>query len=298
MDRKKILVPVDFKELSFAALNYAKEIALEIKSKIACLYVIEEPGYITGSFLSKEIQENIRREAESQLAQAANSILGSDEIPYEIIISKGKVHQKITDVAKQVKADIIVLGRSNNNENKLVKIGTNTHHLIRDSKIPVVTVNKQKNFFKHDILLPLNLAEPFKGKIEKAINLAGTLHVGLAVLSVISVKEGENYDTYHQLLDKIKLIVERQKVKCQTFLIKSILPISKVISNFVEKNEIEMIVVMTQHEINFLDYFISSTAQQIINQAKIPTLSIIPQSDFGPELEEEFLHLLDPLVYD
>jgi nucleotide-binding universal stress UspA family protein len=298
MERKKILVPVDFKELSFAALDYAKEIALEIKSKIACLYVIEEFGYITGNFLTKEIQENIRREAESQLAKVANSFLGNDEIPYEIIISRGKVHQKITNVAKQVKADIIILGRSNNRENKLVEIGTNTHHLIRDSKTPVITINKQKKFFKYDILLPLNLAEPFKGKIEKAINLASTLHVGLSILSVIPIKEGEKYNMYHQLLDKIKLIIERQKVKCKTFLIKSTQPISKVISNFVAENEIEMIVVMTQHEINFLDYFISSTAQQIINQAKIPTLSIIPQSDFGPELEEDFLYLLDPLVYD
>ena len=66
MYRKKILVPVDFHETSYAAFKYAREIALKTNAKISCLYVIEESGYITSGFISKEIQESIRREAESR----------------------------------------------------------------------------------------------------------------------------------------------------------------------------------------------------------------------------------------
>ena len=125
MEMMKILVAVDYKPQSIAALDFAGKLAKIINAKVTCLYIIEEYGYITSKYISEEQIKKIRYDAEISLARLINGRFQNDNVPFEIIISKGKVYEKIAETAKMVNADFIIMGRSDSTDFKKNITGTN-----------------------------------------------------------------------------------------------------------------------------------------------------------------------------
>ncbi|MFP4019247.1 MAG: universal stress protein, partial [Bacteroidales bacterium] len=73
------------------------------------------------------------------------------------------------------------------------------------------------------------------------------------------------------MLADIKRIFEKYDIECSTHLkITKKSSISKIINNFAVEVKADMIMLMTQQEMNIHKYFIGSTAQEIINESDMP----------------------------
>jgi nucleotide-binding universal stress UspA family protein len=80
-------------------------------------------------------------------------------------------------------------------------------------------------------------------------------------------------------LNQVKHFLEKAEVNCSAELIKA--PenhenLGEEVVNYAQKNQGDMIMIMTQQETNFTDLFVGSAAQEIINSSEIPVCSIIP----------------------
>ncbi len=244
---------------------------------ITCMYVIEEPGYITGRFISREIHDRIRREAELRLSVLVNDNLDSaDKTPFEIIITAGKVHQKIVEKATDLDAAFVVMGRSDPPDMSRKGIGTNANRVIIQTKVPVITVRSNQNTTAEQILLPLDLSKPVGSKLVKTIEVAHMLSAGVSVLSLLESDWINLEIKFRSKLEEIRQFINNEGINCNVHLatIKKNLP-DEIIS-YAINTQAGMIVLMTQQETNFTDFFIGSTARNIFQKSDIPILSIIP----------------------
>lgn len=80
-------------------------------------------------------------------------------------------------------------------------------------------------------------------------------------------------------MEQVKTFLEKENVPCTAEIIKGIKGEETLAQNVLEyakKEEGDLILVMTQQEVDFTQYFIGSSAQEIINISTIPVMSIIP----------------------
>ena len=283
MIRRKILVPINFSPQSHDVLKFASKITRAINGMMTCLHILEEPGFITGKFISPEIHNRIRREAEMRLSSLViENIDAAEKTPFEIIISSGKVHTIIDEKATDLHAAFIIMGRSDSADLKKNFIGTNTNRVISLTKIPVITVRSNKYFRDEQILLPLDLSKPIGSKIVKTIEVAHMLNAHVSVLTILEPDCISQEVTYRSRLEKIRQLFSNEGITCNVHLTGIKKSVTEEIIAYSKKMHAGMIVVMTQQETNITDFFIGSTARSIIQKSEFPILSIIP----GVQLNE------------
>ncbi len=292
----KILVPVDFREESLAALKFAVKIARSVDAKIVMLYVIEEQGFFTNMILSEEQCKMIHDNAVDKLKALAGDEKFLAGISAETVVKEGKVYTKIVDTAIEINAKFIIMGRTDSSDWKKNITGTNTLHIIRESRIPVITVRNDTDLMTDHILLPLDLIKSIKGKVGKAIEIARLFKARISILAVLSTDLISIELKVNRRLYELKQIFNKFSIKCETNIIESKENINKIINNHSKEIGADMIMIMTQQELDFHEYIIGTTAQEIINNAELPVISIIPHVEIEEGIDMSFIkHLIDPL---
>jgi nucleotide-binding universal stress UspA family protein len=277
MSRNRILAAVSFGPQSDAALKYARKIASTDHGMISCLYVVEEPGFVTRSFISKEMQQRIRREAELALTSKVRSIFsGPGNTPFEIIVSYGKVYQKILETAADLNASMIVMGRSDSTDLNKDILGTNASMVIARSDVPVCSVRGSANLNNAKVLLPLDLSKFVSLKIAKAIELAQRFHWKLVLCAIIVPEKKNQEPAYRNRLKEIKQIIAEHEINCVARVVLAEQSIPEEILSVAEKDRAGHIFLMTQKEESEADMLIGSTARFIIKRSRLPILSLTP----------------------
>jgi nucleotide-binding universal stress UspA family protein len=278
MIHKRILVPLNLGAQSDIALKYAVKLASAMKGMISCLHVNEEPDVITEQFLTREISSRIRRQAEESLSAKAHEVLNADStVPYEIIVTRGKVHRKVREKAKDLDASLIIMARSDAEDLHDGEIGSNTLRVLTKAHIPVLTVSGATQLGNDPILLPLDLSNQVEVKILKAIELARMLGVEVRIISVLKPGWISLKSKYQRRLKEIQQLFGAEGVSCKVQLLVSDDSIPEKILQYSKKINAGMIMVMTRQEKRDADFFIGSTAHQIIQRSDLPVLSIIPE---------------------
>jgi nucleotide-binding universal stress UspA family protein len=278
----RILVPVSFGPQSDAALKYARKVSQQRNGMITCLYVIEKPGFITGKFISREIEQRIRREAELQLSAKVNRIYKNEEnLSFELIVTSGKVHRKILEKASELQVNEIIMGRSDSSDLTKYILGSNASHVIAKSAIPVLTLRGSKFIANDHILLPLDLSNPVSIKIAKAIEIAALQRSRVTVCVILSPDWTVLEPAYRERLKEIKKLFANYDIECRVQLMISRKPVSDEILSVAGKIGAGQIIIMTQVESGTTDLFMGSTAREVIKRSEIPVISLTPNVQTG-----------------
>lgn len=180
----KILVPTDFSDNANKALEFAKNLAAKNPASITLLYAF----YAVYDFAAQatEIIAQIEHEAKQDLKKlvAAGKEAGL-EMNYRIL--QGSVASAVTSLAYQEEYDLIVMGTQGASGIKKALIGSNTGHVIKESKVPVLAVPADASLERMDqiaVALELNKEDEryFKHifKLTKGLDLRYTfIHVEL-----------------------------------------------------------------------------------------------------------------------
>jgi len=295
---RNILVPVDFRPESHAAFNYAITIATGIKAHIHLLYVIEIESPLLKMVLSGEQKDLIIEGAGKKMDTLIAEKSGITGKIYHKHILQGKIYKKIVETALKIKAEMIIMGRKDSSDMVKNFTGTNTLHIIRESDIPVITLRKEASGagYKH-ILLPLDLSKQVLKQVCSTIHLARLLSASVSVVSILASDKASLEISYSVRLNDLKTLFEQSGIPCQYSLLKDTSPdLPAVLNKHALKIKAELLVIMTQQELNFTDYFIGSTAQEVINTSDIPVLSITPTVTELDSVPDEFItKLIDPI---
>jgi len=295
--KKKILVTIDFDEQSLIALKYAEYFAEVSNYELEVMTVIEESSFMSKLFSSDEMTIKINDEAEKKLNEIVYAL--SADIVINTRVEHGKPHEKIIDVAEQIKPAFIFMGKSELPKYKRPFVGSNSMHVILESIYPVITIRGNYDFdtYKNEhreILVPLDFEYETSEQITAAIEFAQMFGTGMRILAIqTTVGKGEEMKLLTKL-GKTKKVIEETGINCESELIQEEkLSISEIISENTLKNKSALIVIMTRQESRISEYVLGSNARDIISNTDIPVLSIQPWD--AKEGSKIFSMFYDPL---
>jgi universal stress protein A len=143
----RLLVPVDFSPSARAAVDYATFLAGKHAAEVTVLHVWEAAGYVGGDALSmlpigaggppgwEQARGDVQREVELFLGKA-----GVSPRKTAVRVEAGEPSDTILRIAKEVQADLVVMGTHGRAGLSRLLIGSVAEAVLRRSTCPVLTI--------------------------------------------------------------------------------------------------------------------------------------------------------------
>jgi nucleotide-binding universal stress UspA family protein len=140
---RRILVPIDFTDVSTHALDWAIELAASVGASITVLhsYVIPVVGYPDGALIpTPQVVTELGAAAQGALETAVKGRRGSS-VPLATVLREGEAWEAIVNVADEIDADLIVVGTHGRHGLARALLGSVAEHVVRTSHRPVLTLS-------------------------------------------------------------------------------------------------------------------------------------------------------------
>ena len=141
---KKILVPIDFSNVSKGALPWATHLAAHFGAELILLHIVEKfpIDYVLGPGLKNETFVPFMKQAEADLERMVADLSKSPGVKASAVVRDGTPHEVICQTAMTLGADLIVLTTHGYTGLKHVWLGSTAERVVRHSPCPVLTVRK------------------------------------------------------------------------------------------------------------------------------------------------------------
>jgi nucleotide-binding universal stress UspA family protein len=141
---RRVLCPVDFSAHALRALSYALTLARESNGRVTVLYALE---YLDPEVPCEHVDFDIRARRQHFLdharARLHELVAGEDTTWCEIdeVVAIGRAYKVVLEHAARDAADLIVMGAFGTGGVELMLYGSNTQHVVRTARCPVLTVH-------------------------------------------------------------------------------------------------------------------------------------------------------------
>lgn len=169
---RHVLAAVDLSETDTDVLRRADAIARHFSATLTALHVAEsaEADLREGSARQRTVEEAIFSEARANFG-TLTSRLGAQVSSDAMLVEAGEPHDRILSAAREVEADLIVIGANNRQSLRDRLLGGTADRVVRNATVPVLVVKR-----------PVKC--PYR-KIVAAIDLeTGSDHVAKAALDM------------------------------------------------------------------------------------------------------------------
>jgi nucleotide-binding universal stress UspA family protein len=270
---KTILVAIDFSKNAEHALEYALVYANKLCADVHLIWV---DNILTADSVIDSIDRETRKEKKfymEGLIRKYQPQLKKTKIFY--FFRKGRVYQEIAKAAKQINADLIFAGTHGVSGYEQYWIGSNAYRIMTQSPCPIVTIRsdyKFKNTIKN-ILLPLDSSLETKQKLPFACELSTEFGAQIHLLMIYNSPIG----IIRKRVDQIGKEAEKCLTERKMDYVIEHLEVSNVAASLLDysnENRIDLIMIMTDQGITTANKFLGPYAQQLINNSKIPVLSL------------------------
>lgn len=140
---RRILVPIDYSEMSQAALRRGVDLARTFEAELYFCHAIEQNFSPLTLFVGDPSPMKIDKELEKRSRNAFLEFAGND-LPenYAFHLSAGRPHTEIIHFIKEINADLVVLGNHGWNPVERWLLGGTTEKIIRKAPVPVFIVKQ------------------------------------------------------------------------------------------------------------------------------------------------------------
>lgn len=269
---KTLVVAYDFSKNAEHALEYAMFFAQRLSATVHLVWIDNS----TTNEMLDTIEEELRIEKKNYL----KSLMGewakkAPDIPMKYHLGKGKVYQEVSKTATRLKADILFTGTHGISGHEQYWIGSNAYRITTSAPCPVVTVpcsydlpDKLSN-----ILMPLDSSLETRKKLPFAVVMAEVFGARIHLLKL-----------YNSPLSVIRKRIDQFGEEAKKYMDESDVPyilstkeannVAEAILTYADQNEIDLITIMTEQGITTASRFLGPYAQQLINGASMPVMSL------------------------
>ncbi|WP_341905291.1 universal stress protein [Fluviicola taffensis] len=271
---KKILVPTDFSILSDNALNYAVQLAKKTEAELFLFhgYLIPSPMY--DPLIIVPTEDALQKEAMSSLEKLQQWIKSTDpDLKVSYGASPGIPDDEIMECAQKENADLIVVGAQGAGYLKEKVIGSTASQLIRKSKTPVLVIDKEVQFKElKNIVLAVDFKETDNKTVLKPLKqLAALFKSHVHVLNVFP--ESEAIPTLGEIAESFRLIHSLKFIH-HSFFYRENTDVVSGINDFVEKHDIDLVVMITRNHSIISRLFHESHTKAMAFHSKVPLLTL------------------------
>jgi nucleotide-binding universal stress UspA family protein len=282
------LVPIDFSDSSFLALDHAVAIAKinEDAQVVTLLHIVEGSNFNSVTDIS-QVSEGDRdalaiEGALNRLNKIADKYKSSDnKVTFKFLVASGKPYRKIAQIAKDINADVIVMG-THGSSGVQAFAGSNASKVIQIAPCPVVVIKEKafSNGYKN-IVLPLDLTLETKQKVAFAVRIAEYYNSTIHLISMSESDEFLSKRLENNMTQVERYLTDRGIKTTSTILDASGGNFARQTIVWAQGKDADLIVIMSQQEKGLSEFIYGSYAQQIVNKSPIPVMAVNP----NPELE-------------
>jgi nucleotide-binding universal stress UspA family protein len=278
---KTILVPSDFSANAENALQYAIRMSLITGANLVVFHCYLPPlSAITHAKTEVEREMRIKNDmdilAEQLQLQAANAYrkLGMAKVPKstKFGVEMGSlVVEKIIEVAKTQKADLIIMGThgASGLSNRL--FGSNTSNTIAKSNIPVLAIPVNWEFEEIQSIVMATDLDDFANELDEVLQVAAVLNTRIDIVyldyGIDPYKEKENNAT--RLIEKNpykKIRFTRQNATIEK-------PLLVQLKNHLNEVKPQWLVMFTKEQKPWSKLLLWSKTEAMVNSCQLPILS-------------------------
>lgn len=275
----KILVPIDFSDISNNAINTAIAIAKRHQATLFLLHIIPVNAFSQSYMLhgtafnyegliNDDTISNVQKLRDKLIAEHKINIIASTQI--------GDIPTSVNQYAKENQIDLVVMGTHGASGWKEFFIGSNAMAVIKECELPVLTIPPTFTKTTFDqILYPVRNVI---GVIKKYDYIESIVEKNNAKVFLLGVDDEENDDDIQPIEDNIKNI--QQLITNQNSNIISAIKYSSNIAETIldesKKTTYDLMIINATLDTDWSSFFSGNYTQQIINHSKIPVLAIKP----------------------
>jgi nucleotide-binding universal stress UspA family protein len=304
---KNILVPVDFSEMSFEAIDAAKNFAARFHATVHLLHVHEfyYPAACFGAAplgLPAAVPDwsyTIAQQMEASLLQKLRDIAVQSGLSADhCYVERGApVFDEICQFVRTIGADLIVAGTHGRGTFQHVLLGSTAERLVQHSPCPVVVTRPKtlagagrngERHRIHRILVPVDFSDQARVGLDYAIELARKVDAEITVLHVIDFGSALTADGYvmYDLSRYQEIACEEAQLEMRRFLksvnFEGVRFFSKVVADLfidginstINKDRIDLLVTTTHGRTGFKHVLIGSIAERMARRADCPVLVV------------------------
>ena len=274
-----ILAPTDFSETSVNALHTAAAIAQRHQAQLTLLHVVNANmlpyGHIDVLPITAQTIEVMCDEYQHGLDDLQKSLSEQFGINVKTIGSNGQVTAEICRVAAE--HDLIVMGSHGASGFREFFIGTTAYDVVRYAPCPVLTVppGREWTSFSKVIFPVRNVTQP----LEKYAFLRKIIRQNPSEMIVLGVPENDTANATHLVEENIRQLQSElnfDQVTCRFEMLEpGGNPAANVLQN-AQTHGADLIAITANLDHPVKNFFVGPYAQQIVNHAPIPVLSIRP----------------------
>lgn len=270
---EKILVITDFNDFSLnVCLKFSKYLFND-NSEVELLHVIEESGFISKLFSSRD--EDLENCVKARLPLVGKNISEIYGVDIKTNLRKGRITKEINNFCQENAIDLVIMATANVSDKS---IGANTHRLIRTATVPllVLSVDLDPRPIRN-ILIPIELYLSSRQKVADAVAWAKHFGARITIISGVWDSDKETKFKVKQISNNTKEFIESKGIECELVMLDGLETGKDFAEETVEymnnpKNEVDIVMVMGRDEST--EFSIDSRSQDVVRYAKIPVLCV------------------------
>jgi nucleotide-binding universal stress UspA family protein len=268
---KNIIIPVDFSEQSEFALKTGAILAKKYDAILHVLHMLE----LSDSIFTHSVTDN-KNEMQFMLALAKKKfepflekkyLKGIKVIP---MIKHHKVYKEVDIIAKEINADLIIMGSNGLTMQDGLFAGSNAEKMVRNSKTPVLIIKSEpKNFGLKNVVMATDLNPEntlvFLQKSTLFSKLGSIIHLVYVNLPY------NHFISSREFNEKVKLFVKAGGSDKVEFI--AGYSVEDGLTQYAEKINANLIAIST-HARKGLNHFMKgSISEDLANHAKLPVMT-------------------------
>lgn len=267
---KKILVPVDFSEVSGFAVDFAVDLAEKSNAHLIFLnsvhynYFVDFPVGV-GVNIQTLVQE-VYDAMETRMSEFIKEIDTNVQIEHRI--SHLHLLEAVKEIQKEENIGLIIMGTQGSSGWSELLVGSNTEKVVRWANCPVISVPTPTRFEAIEkILVPIDLTEV---QVEFLESLAKLQKLFDAEMNFIWVKTPHNIENEELVVNEMKRLIEKYKIKKSSFSIeKKVFPTDGIFEQ-AKSIKADMIAMPTHSRRGISHWINGSITEDTINHVRIP----------------------------
>ena len=143
----RILVPVDFSEHSQKALRYALAFATQFDAEVTLVHIVEQMVYPGDWMYPPLAVTDFASEKREQILTRMRALDAGSGVKTKHVVRLGRAWQEVIEIARETKADLIILATHGYTGIKHVLLGSVAEKIMRHAPCPVLSVRPEERDF-------------------------------------------------------------------------------------------------------------------------------------------------------
>jgi nucleotide-binding universal stress UspA family protein len=273
---KKILVPIDFSADSVNALEHAISFANVIGADVRMMHVKKSKNFEM-PFYFKDFNMVVGKSLEDFMDILIEKYKGLLKNKLDYKIREGNVFKEITNQAKYDDSYLIIMGTHGASGFEEMWIGSNAFRVVSNAPCPIITIRNgyERNILKN-IVMPIDSSLSTRQKVPFVTELARFFGATVHILGVSEISSADVTAKITTYCTQVEEYLKEKGVNCtKNVLVGS--NITDLTIEYAKTVDAELITIMTDQLTNAA-FWLGPYAQQMVNHASIPVLSIRSQN--------------------